>query len=255
MEKNINQQKRQTAFKVRIRDILEGEYVKTEGWDPSYILTRLNKKISRVNLISFIIGKSEKNQFDSFYLLIDDGDSQIACRSFEKNDEFLKVDIGDIVLVIGRPRSYGSEKYIIPEIIKPLNNGWFNYRKKELELLDHNPQGEDINGDEHIIDDADLTVEYNRSSKDVKEIVKEDIVDNDIIGSEEEIEDEKENDNSGSGHFLITGLIRRFDQGPGADQDLVIKESNVENAEDVINFLLKEGEIFEVSPGKLKVLE
>ena len=50
-------------------------------------------------------------------------------------------------------------------------------------------------------------------------------------------------------------LIKSLDNGDGADFDAVIKNSKNGDAEQVINSLLEIGDIFEVKPGKLKVLE
>jgi hypothetical protein len=53
----------------------------------------------------------------------------------------------------------------------------------------------------------------------------------------------------------IIGLIRGMDAGKGVDLDDLISASNMGNCEQIIDHLLKEGEIFEIMPGKLKVLE
>ena len=41
--------KRQIAYKVKIKDLLIGEYVKKEGWEPSYILHN-EKRITRIKI-------------------------------------------------------------------------------------------------------------------------------------------------------------------------------------------------------------
>ena len=53
----------------------------------------------------------------------------------------------------------------------------------------------------------------------------------------------------------IFQLIKSTDSGEGADTEEVISKSNLENAEQLVKKLLEEGEIFEVKPGKLKILE
>jgi hypothetical protein len=50
-------------------------------------------------------------------------------------------------------------------------------------------------------------------------------------------------------------VIRRLDKGDGADITEVIKESKDENAEKIIKNLIKIGELFEIRPGKIKILE
>ena len=50
-------------------------------------------------------------------------------------------------------------------------------------------------------------------------------------------------------------LIKKFDDGDGAAIEDVIKESNNPDAEKIISRLLENGDVFEIKPGKLKVLE
>lgn len=49
-------------------------------------------------------------------------------------------------------------------------------------------------------------------------------------------------------------LIKKLDKGDGASVEEILKGSDG-GAEDIINRLLEKGDIFEVKPGKLKVLE
>lgn len=53
----------------------------------------------------------------------------------------------------------------------------------------------------------------------------------------------------------VYSLIKSLDNGNGADFDAVIKNSRNEGAEDAIGRLLESGDVFEIKPGKLKVLE
>ena len=50
-------------------------------------------------------------------------------------------------------------------------------------------------------------------------------------------------------------LIKKLDNGDGVLIDDVIRNSNNSNAEGIINKLLENGDIFEITRGKLKVLE
>lgn len=53
----------------------------------------------------------------------------------------------------------------------------------------------------------------------------------------------------------VYSLIKSLDTGDGADFDSVIKNSKSNDAEQAIGRLLESGDVFEVKPGKLKVLE
>lgn len=66
---------------------------------------------------------------------------------------------------------------------------------------------------------------------------------NNIIG-EEKIFDEE-----------VYLLIKKLDNGDGVSIDDVIKSSNNSDVEKILNKLLANGDIFEIKPGKIKVLE
>tara|TARA_Y100000310_G_scaffold277998_1_gene296176 strand:- start:406 stop:960 length:555 start_codon:yes stop_codon:yes gene_type:complete len=116
--------KRETAFKVRIQDILKNEYVVREGWEPNYLVVGENK-VARVNVIGTVTGKEQ----DLF--LLDDGSGTIPLRSFE---EPLVLSIGEVYLIIGRPRVYNDQRYLVPEITKKVQDKtWISIRQKELQ--------------------------------------------------------------------------------------------------------------------------
>ena len=208
------QQKRQVAYKTRIADLISSRYIKEEGWTPNYVETK-GRKISRANIIGVVVSKEDVDNFQS--LLIDDGTGKISARSFEKNPIIEGLDIGDIVLIIGRPREYSGERYLLIEIIRKIEDKrWILYRKAELESESPNKYPE-------------------------KEEIKE---------KDEELSEEIIVDSSAE---KIISRIKALDKGEGADIDEVIK--GIENGEKTIASLLSEGEIFEIKPGKLKVLE
>lgn len=208
-----DKQKRQIAYKIRIKDILRGKYVKDEGWNPNYI--ELNgKRISRVNIIGTIVSKENMGSFWS--VLLDDGTEKINARSFEQNQNLDSADIGDVVLVIGRPREYGNERYILIEIIKKIENKkWILFRKAEIDR------------------------------KGIEEQTKENVFEKDVV-TEEVIKQNSSAD-------IVLERIQNLDKGEGADFEEVTK--GIDDGEEVISSLLSDGWIFEITPGKLKILE
>jgi len=215
MEKS---QKRQIAYKVKVNDILKGEYVKEEGeWVPNYIKIG-DKKVSRVNVMAVVVSKQNLENTSHQSLLIDDGSGKISIRSFEEQNNFDNIGIGDFVQVIGRPREYFNEKYIVSEILKKIEYpSWIEVRKLEL-----------------------------KTKKEVKNKIN-------IEKSElTEVKEEKIGDNINK---RIFSLIKEIDMGEGADTQEIITKSNIKEAEEIIKKLLEQGEIFEIKHGKLKVLE
>lgn len=214
-------QKRQIACKARIGDVINGKYVKEEGWQPNYIITNDGKKISRINLIASVVLKPANENLNYQNIVLDDGSGKISVRSFEENEYTKDINVGDVVLLIGRPREYGNEKYIVPEIIKKVENPlWIKVRNLELK--------------------KGKTIAKNTINDNEEPILKEEPI--------EVIENGKPSNK-------ICELIKIIDTGEGADIEEVISKSKFDEAEKIIRNLLEEGEIFEVKPGKLKILE
>jgi len=199
-------QKRQTAYKIRIKDILDSKYVKTEGFNPNY-LEMSGKEISRINLMGVVVQKSDVN--NNITLIVEDGTGKISARVFESNVLLDKIKVSDAVLIIGRPREFSNEKYVLIELIKKIDPLWAKVRKLELGEL------KDINS----LSDKPIEEEIVTSS--TNQIVK---------------------------------LIKELDKGHGVSIEDISSE-DIGDIDKKIEMLLKEGDIFEVKPGKLKVLE
>jgi hypothetical protein len=213
----FEQQKRQIAYKVKIKDIVQGRYVKDDV-EPSYVLSD-NQKISRVNLLATIVAKSNTGNPQS--MLLDDGSGKISVRFFQEQPKASLIDIGDSVLLIGRVREYNAERYIAPEIVKKIENkAWIEVRKLELKGNELKP----------VV-------------KEVTQVIKE------PVKAEKAIEYEI------TPIDRIYELIKKLDAGSGADIDEIIQNSKEQDTEKIINGLLEKGDIFEIRKGRLKVLE
>lgn len=212
-------QKRQIAYKVRVGDILNSRYVKTEGLIPNYLEIN-SQEVSRVNIIGVIVEKSETNSYKT--LEIDDGTGKISARIFEDKTHLENISVGDIVLIIGKPREFSSEKYILIETIKKVDPAWAKARKIELEKnkpVDEVP----AQGEAGVLSGSSL------------------------------IEEEVINSSSTPANNVIK-LIKGLDKGDGVAIDN-IPSKGINGLDNIIDMLLKDGSIFEVRPGKFKVLE
>lgn len=198
--------KRLTSIKCDIRSIKEGEYVVKEGWIPNFIKT-VYGEINRANIIGIVVSIINEKEF-----VIDDGTDNILVRSFDKS---FPVNIGETVLIIGRPRQYETIKYIFPEIVKRVSKEWLKFRKRELEFLK-----------------------------------KEGI----IIPKINSPLEEKSSENRVNIYEKIISLIKSLDNGEGVYKSEIILNCG-ENSEEHLNHLVEEGELYEISPGKYKVLE
>ncbi|MBI2128657.1 hypothetical protein HYU07_00310 [Candidatus Woesearchaeota archaeon] len=213
-----NEIKRLVAYKAKISSLINGKYFKEEGWASNYVLAEDGRKLSRVNIIGIVVAKNLDQNANQGEILVDDGSAKIGLRSFEKSEALENAKIGDIILVIGRPREFGNEKYILAEILKTLNNkDWLELRRLELGIEEKSKE---------ISDD------------DVEEIIA-DVIEN----------------VPGDSQTQVISIIKKLDKGNGADYDEVVLNSKNSSCEEIITRLLKQGDIFEIRAGKLKVLE
>ncbi len=210
-------QRRQVAYKVRISDILNAEYVKEEGWLPNYALIK-GKQVSRANIIAAVISVGAE-------VVVDDGSGSIALRSFgQPAHEF---DVGSLVMVMGKVREFNSQKYVVPEIVKKVDDKAATLRRLELER------------DALTNPACAAEAPKQEQSAEPAEAIVEEVVD-------AAVED--------TSNKRVYELVKSLDSGEGADFGEVISQGG-EAAERSVDFLLKRGEIFEIRPGKLKVLE
>lgn len=123
---------RQTAYKVRVGDLINNEYIRQSGeWEPNYITVN-GLKVSRANIIASVIDKQESDLMSS--ISVDDGSGNINVRCFNELTVLLKdIQVGDLVLVIGRPRENNGQIFVAGEIVKKLSDpSWSKLRKLEL---------------------------------------------------------------------------------------------------------------------------
>lgn len=129
---------RQTAYKLRIGDILKGKpIIENEGQEAQRFrfLELGNRQIIRVNIIANIIDKFI-NEGEKKYLTftVDDASGQIRLKAFGDGvAQFSKFIQGQTVAVIGTLRFYNNEIYISPEIIGIVDPRYLLVRKLELE--------------------------------------------------------------------------------------------------------------------------
>lgn len=266
-------EQRQVARKIRLIDIQEGNYVKVEGeWDPNYVETPDGRKFSRANIIAVV---STEPTIDMSYetFTLDDGTARVPVRIFGQSS--VQVELGDVVLVIARPREFNEQIYLVPEIVKKIHdNDWIKLRKLELEQegpdmyiereTEHTLEASPENNVEHVR----AVEKASTGSEPVAEQEKPtEAIETGLTGSEQ-IKPSPEEETTSTVELKaeeVSGLqnpadqiintIRRLDQGEGADTDEVLTAAEIKDGEAIINNLLKEGEIFEISNGKVKVLE
>ena len=130
--------KRETAYKLRINDLLKGTQIfeEFEGMNKRLRFVELgDKKIVRVNIVANVVDKYESEGERRFAsITLDDGSGQIRARVFADDmDKFKDLSQGDTLIVIGLLRSYNQELYILPELIKKQDPKYLLIRKLEID--------------------------------------------------------------------------------------------------------------------------
>ena len=118
---------RKTAVKATISTLLSGAYHHEEGWDLNYLELSQGTRYYRVNVIGVVVATLPEE--DAYYL--DDGTGTILVRNY--TEQPLSLSTGDFVLVVGRVREGGGQRYLSSEITRKTDPSWVAFRKKELE--------------------------------------------------------------------------------------------------------------------------
>lgn len=129
--------KRATAVRLHARDVARAKYIPAGDANPqSLIITPGGVAASRVMLVGEArdIYFNRENRFAAFKLRDDTG--EVSCRLFR--DGIVKVESiaeGDLVKVAGKVRHYEGENYIVPEVVRKLDNPlWLQVHALEVKM-------------------------------------------------------------------------------------------------------------------------
>ena len=215
----ISKSERMVSKKITIKEIIDGNFVQDQENEPNYLLSPKKDKIYRCNIIGMILTQERKGPI--FNIIVDDGSGIVLVRFFEMNKIVEKLKIGDPILIIGKIRVYNNEKYISPEIVKKIDLAWLKARK--LEKV------------EAIIDKELKPVETSKSEEDP--IVEE------FVEDENDLPFQK-----------IIRMIKELDKGEGVFIEDVLEKSSLNDTEKIMEKMMEKGEIFQIAPGRIKVL-
>ncbi len=264
---------RQIAVKTNIRFLLNSQYIQEDENNPNYLQGSVGEKIYRLNLIAVVVQKEQIGTMTN--LLLDDGTGRIILRSFEENKSISFLQPGHTVLVIGKLRSYNQERYISGEIVKNLDCSWLKLRSMEL---DHeNNQKESFSASKNMLnsivnphekeeenkknDDHNTVVDKigHQALNTPSQLFKEEI----IFDLKELPENKAENINEDNEMLVedslvpaqkIINMIKEMDKGEGVLIEEIIEKSLLQDTEKIIDRMLENGDIFQNSPGRVKVL-
>ncbi len=218
---------RHPAVKIIIKELEDSNYVEEHNQNPHYILTVDQKKIFRVNVLGIIVHKELRGTVNN--LLIDDGTGKIMVRFFEESKTLLNLEVGEVVLILGRVREYQKEKYILPEIVKKTNSLWLKVRSRELQIT--------------AAARKSLPLEIKNTAIEAKKEKDETIIEEDIEDHLASLPFQK-----------IIKLITDLDQGEGVFIEELLERSPLKKTEELLEKMLENGNIFQNLPGKVRVL-
>jgi len=239
------QPKRLPTKKIRIFDIVNGKYFpgSKEEMKPSYIITPLGEKVSRVNLVASVTEKFLSEDENYSAITVDDGSEAIRVKTFREDVPLLKeIQPRDLVLIIGKIKEFNGEIYINGEIVrKNIDGNLENLRK--LEIIDKTIQqkriAEEIKNLSTQISEEELrnyaSEKYSMDSESLQVILESKKLEIDYKPK-------------------ILEVIETLDTGEGVEvgklfEVLDLPEHAIENT---LDELLNQGFIFEPHPGRIK---
>ncbi len=216
---------RAVAHKIWISDLLNGSYTRgSEQFDIGYVEV-LGLKIAKVNIIGSIVDKfSGENHTNA---AIDDSSGTLRLRCWGVDSNLLdNINVGDLVLVVGKVKEYNNKIFVSPEIIKKLDDPiWLKVRRLELiKAYGETKQGGGSSGTVVIGNDS------------ASDIVEERVID------------------GASLRGVVLSLIEKLDTGDGADVQEIVKRSGFDEASQVVEDLIRGGEVFELHKGRVRVM-
>ncbi len=221
--------RRNPAKKLWIKDIVNAEFHR--GTDANYIVTPLGERATRVRVLATVVDKRIGEKVG--HILLDDATETIRVRAFNEQIELIaKVNVGDIVEVIGKVKEYDNEIYINPEIVRVVNDPNYELlRRLELTIKDY---------------------ELKKKLKEEKEVwtIKEEKIEK---SPREEPKEEYE-DRMEQLKMIVLNLIEELDTGDGVKYITLLEKTKLseEELEDVLTELMNEGSIYEPTLGRFK---
>ena len=243
--------KRLTAKKTSIGEIINGKFVKKSGFESSYALTNLGRRLSRVRVLGLIVDKFISADEKYATVTLDDSTETLRCKAFINTKIFDGFGSGDMVDIFGKLREYNGEIYVMPEIIAKVEPNFEILRNLELEKI-FREQREKIKKIRELQKQTSDLVEIKAAIKDLMSLEDAE----GILEAQEMIENSVEEKEVSATDIKnkILKLIETLDKGGGADyQDILIKSGLAENDIDfAIQDLLESGVCYEPNPGKIK---
>ena len=109
-------QKRRTAVRASIKDIIEGKYDEEDG---PRVVTPHGVELRRVMLVGYVVSKYMGQDGNFSSITLDDGTETIRAKQWGAEAATMdRIEENILAIVVGKIREYNDEVYIVPEIIR-----------------------------------------------------------------------------------------------------------------------------------------
>lgn len=218
-------QQRRTAYKVWIYDLYNSEYVEQLGEFESNYIQIKNKQVSRVSIVATVVNKyaNEANTYAA--ITLDDSSDTIRVKAWNEDIQILKdLKKGQIIHIIGRIRKQQDELYIVPEIIKIVDDPNIELLRKAELIKEYGVK-------------QDLRIEPRQIAQEITEIQPQSPTE--------------------SARQELLNIVERLDCDEGVSITIIVNEAShsEDEVEKALKELIKDGEIFEPKPGKVKIIK
>jgi len=248
------ERKRLTAMKAGLTELSGGKWVKKGGFESSYVMTPLGRRLSRVRVMGLIVDKWASDDGNYATLTMDDGNETARCKIFINTKLFDGFAPGDLVDVVGKLREWQGEVYIAPETVRKMQADWETLRGLELKAAYRAQRMLIIKVREMQKRTSDLN--------EIKALAAKKGLDADAVQSILEaqemniVEQEKEVQASTEVRDKVLKLVTQLDMGEGADYGGLLKQAGLPEPQldAAVTELLESGVCFEPKAGKIKKL-
>ncbi len=251
-------QSRMTAFKVAVKDIVNGKFVKVEEeWQPSYLITPVGQRLSRIHIFGIVVNAYAPEGGEYAALTVDDGTAAVRLKAWrEETGKLGEVTIGNFVDVVGRVREYNEEIYISPETVAIIDDPNFELMRK-LEVVKERRKQRELRSLVLKVAGEIKDAEKLKAFLKEKHGVEEEQVDS-VLSSQEGKEPQAQLapvEATSDGKDVVLSLIKKGGKD-GVEYSELLKKAalGTEGVDNAIKELINEGEIFEPKSGVFRVL-
>lgn len=239
---------RSVARRVEISDLINGRYFKEQNFEPNYVLTNSGLRVARALIVGTVTDIYQAEDYGNF--TVDDGTASIRIKFFQDLGGMSNIEKGDLVEVIGKPKQYDNEIYIVPESISKVKIERELLRK--IELRNFRENWKKISG---------MAIQRLKSGEGIENLKDLDIDERDLVALENFInlnnaEFSTEEKTKQENVRKVIEAIKKLDKEDGADYSEISREIGIteEELDRIITELLEDGTCFEPRPGKIKVV-